>query len=300
MLNNSLGVRVLCFLFSGRWCHTHFWFLFRELPLVIFEWQFPTSIFSVSGVAPCLHCCFLCHYGHCCLASSRFAVVTRLVGSFLASGIPWVIGSAFGGGALVVGVMGTSEAGRAGTQALPPLLTSYLWPWVPSVVRWPELCHRLPCCYWVLWNCGLHHLLQGQDCRPWLCGSLASSLCSSLLTFGCTDVCISPGPYCVGQRHLYWVIDVSLDIGERGEMKVVFLLYFVSEVWKTYSSLLMCLFSFVLLCCSLDFFLSVLCYIWLCYIWLIPSHLFLQLWCFPCINIYIPPVSVPASLFLAP
>ena len=61
--------------------------------------------------------------------------------------------------------------------------------------------------------------LVSWDCRlPLHCVSgSTSSVCSSLPIFRCTDMWNAPAPWCVGQRHLCWVLDVLLVVAWRGE-----------------------------------------------------------------------------------
>ena len=171
-------------MFLSRWHYsTSFWVVFPELPLVVFEnLHFPSSIVSVQGVAPCPHNCFLCPWGHWCLAvagvTSVAGITTRSTGMaelLLCLGLlrlqpllpQW--GKLEGG--VEAGVRGCQVYGphhhkqgsgvscapvakRTGVIGLTSTAAQFsVAMGTAAVGSQSHVCH-LHCCYWILWGCG--------------------------------------------------------------------------------------------------------------------------------------------------
>lgn len=194
-----------------------------ELPLVVFEsWHFPASTFPVRGVAPCIVChCFLCQ-GLCWLASAIAAVVIWIVGSSLVSGLllrhrtccgeRWWRGCRWGSGLLrcwrdrVPGPAAAPACGRGCQERS----------------GGHSCVHRLPCGSQVLCSCVFTTSPRGPGLPAWTLQFPRFSVHFSPSPFGCADVWNSAVPCCAGQKYVFWVVAVSLDIDWRSEAKVVF------------------------------------------------------------------------------
>ena len=108
----------------------------------------------------------------------------------------------FGAPMLWPRIVGTSTAGRTGSQAPLLLLLGSLWPQVSLWSGcWSHMCY-LPCWYQALWGSVPMARGPGSQAPPLLFPGSVSSMCSSPPTFRCTDVWNSPASRCVGQRNI--------------------------------------------------------------------------------------------------
>ena len=164
---------------------------------------------SARSVAHCPHCPCLCLWGHWWLAATSVTAVagittwgTRMVGASTVSGVSWVMGTTttgegrgearvaasamsgvveFTGTTSVVRgtrVTGASATGGTRVTGPVPLLPSSLWPQSPLRPGGQSYEHHLPCCYRVLWGCGLS--LHGWEARILCTASTVSPVPPSL------------------------------------------------------------------------------------------------------------------------